>query len=172
MVRNIDEDIEDGIVAYGRIKAIGGSIAGCIFVIVLCAIGLFMLKSSQKSYTYAQGRITSVNCNLSDKCNIVFEYYVGDKKYEKNTYVNRNNFPDVGKNIDVYYNSDNPTEYQLQSSTSQKLWGGGMMVIGCLICISLCVNLYMVMTYDQAAVESAYSTTTTRRSHDMSVNIY
>lgn len=169
MAKDIKHTVKDGIVAYGRMKAIGGSLVGCIFVIALCAIGLFMLKSSKKAYIYAQGIITSVNCNLRNQCNIVFEYYVGDKKYEKNSYVNRNNFPAVGKNIDVYYNSSNPDEYQFQSSTSQKLWGGGMMSCACLILIAICVNLYMVLSYDQAAVESAYSTT---RSHSTSVNIY
>jgi hypothetical protein len=151
--------IEDSVVAYGRLKAIGSSIVGCIIVIVFCAIGLFMIKSNlNKSFNYTVGKITSISCNLNNQCSISLQYTVNNVVYDKTGIMDRNQNPIIGNIISVYYNSSDPNDFQLQSPASTKGWGFGLMGIGCLVLIGISVHLYLVMTYDQAAVESAFST--------------
>lgn len=163
MARNIEDDIEDGIVAYGRIKAIGGGIVGLLIVISICVFGFFMIKSSNKKYINVIGRMGTVTCNLNQQCNVEVEYTVDDKSYKQNVVLNYKQSPSTGKVIDIYYDPSDPNQIILQSPTSSKFIGGGIMSLGCLILIGISIHLYLVMTYDQAAVESAYSTSRSGR---------
>ena len=160
MARDIEDDIEDGIVAYGRIKAIGGGIVGIIIAIVFCCVGFFIIKSSNKKYNNVIGRMSGVTCNLNNQCNVNIEYTVEGVPYKKSIILNKTQFPSEGKPIDIYYDPADPNQIQTQSPTSSKLLGGGFMSIACLVIIGISVHLYLVMKYDQAAVESAYSTST------------
>jgi len=159
MARDIEDDIEDGVVAYGRIKAIGGGIVGIIIAIIFCCVGFFMIRSSNKAYNNVIGRITSVSqCSYNNKCNIEVEYTINNILYKQNINIDSKKFPSVGKSIVIYYNPTDPNQIQTQSPTSKKLFGGGFMSVACLVIIGIFVHLYLVMKYDQAAVESAYST--------------
>jgi hypothetical protein len=158
MARDIEDDIEDGVVAYGRIKAIGGGIVGIIIAISFCCVGFFMIKSTNKKYNNIIGRMNQVTCNFNQQCIVDVEYIVENVPYKKSITLNRNKFPSEGKLIDLYYDPADPNQILTQSPTSSKLLGGGFMSVACLVIIGISVHLYLVMKYDQAAVESAYST--------------
>ena len=158
MARNIQDNIEDGVVAYGRIKAVGSGIVGIIIAIIFCCVGFFIIKSTNKKYNNVIGRMAGVTCNFDQQCSVDVEYTVDNVPYKKNITLNKNQFPSDGKPIDLYYDPADPNQILTQSPTSRKLLGGGFMSVACLVIIGISVHLYLVMKYDQAAVESAYST--------------
>lgn len=122
-----------------------------------------MIKSSNKTYNNVIGRMANVTCNLNNQCYVTVEYTVGSVQYKQNIVLNKIQFPSVGKPINIYYDPIDPNQIQTQSPTSSKLVGGGLMSLACLVLIGVSVHLYLVMKYDQAAVESAYSTSSGSR---------
>ena len=121
--------LKSGLGAYGAFRTYTGAIVAVLVSLSMCVLGGYLLKNPDKHTATVQGKVKTVTSVPGEKgqvtYNIVAEYNIGGKTMNVSGQVN--NIYNVGQNITVYYDPNNPGDAVLQPVPSWMGWG----LIGC-----------------------------------------
>lgn len=138
------DDAYDATATVGRISSWFSLFFGCLIGILLSVGGVYLSKGEDIYDKSASATVKTVKCTGTGKeqsCSLTIEYTVEGKNLTAD--IVQNGAYNVGQTIKIKYSSKNPSDVTAQT-TSPKMFGIGMIVLGAVILLGSCASFYLV----------------------------
>ena len=162
---NFGSTLYDGSASLGKAESYVGLFVGGIVSIILIIIAIHLLFINQSNLVDSNAIVVDSHCvsNYDNKegvtynCNLHIKYAVGGKSYSGQISTTGSTSYTVGDNVDITYNSTNPSEVTARQLRDKTL-GYILLGVGILIGAGSYFNYYMTSHYKIYAAAQGAST--------------
>jgi uncharacterized membrane protein YukC len=153
---DISKNIDSAVATYGRAKTYLNTFIGTIIFICFIILGIYLVYSSysnRKNIKSTNATIVSIAPYEKNLFIASITYNIDNKEYKTN--ITLKSFRNVGSNIIIYYDINNPNNVSESSNLTTAMIGSGMISFALLLCIFMFYYAFLVQKSDVAAIDAA-----------------